>query len=37
MALKIETFLGPVMATSEVNAMWTQKDRDFQDPPLPVA
>ncbi len=26
-ALKIETFLGPEMATSEANAIWTQKSR----------
>ncbi len=30
-------FLGPEMATSEVNAIWAQKSRDFQGPPLPMA
>jgi hypothetical protein len=36
-ALKIETFLGPEMATSEASAIWAQKSRDFQGPPLPMA
>ncbi len=29
-ALKIETFLGPEMATSEASAIWAQKSRDFE-------
>jgi hypothetical protein len=33
-ALEMETFFGPEMATSEASAIWTQKSRDFQGPPL---
>jgi hypothetical protein len=29
-ALKIKTFLGPVMATSEASAVWAQKSRELQ-------
>jgi hypothetical protein len=36
-AVKIKTFLGPEMATSEGSAMWAQKSRDFHGPPLPMA
>ncbi len=36
-ALKIGTFLGPEMAKSEATAIWAQKSRDFQGPPLPMA
>jgi hypothetical protein len=28
-AMKIKTFLGPEMATSEASAIWTQKSQDF--------
>jgi hypothetical protein len=37
LALKIESILGPDMATSEASAIWAQKSRDFQGPPLPMA
>jgi hypothetical protein len=36
-ALKIKTFLGPEMVMREASAIWAQKSRDFQDPPLPMA
>jgi hypothetical protein len=36
-ALKIETFLGPEMATSKVSAILGPKSLDFQEPPLPTA
>ncbi len=36
-ALKIETFLGPEMATSKASAIWAQESQDFQCPPLPMA
>jgi hypothetical protein len=35
-ALKMETFLGPEMATSEVSVIWARKSLDFQGPPLPM-
>ncbi len=35
-ALKIETFFSPEMATRETSAIWAQKSRDFQGPPLPI-
>ncbi len=30
-------FLGPDMAKSEASAIWAQKCRDFQGPPIPMA
>ncbi len=33
--LKIKTFLGPEMATSEASAIWARKSRDVQGPPTP--
>ncbi len=36
-APKIETFLDPEMATGKASAIWAQKSRDFQGPPLPLA
>ncbi len=35
--LKIETFLGPLIATSEESAISAQKCGDFQGQPLPLA
>jgi hypothetical protein len=32
----METFSGPERATNEANAIWAQKRRDFQGPPLPI-
>jgi hypothetical protein len=29
--------VGPEIATSEANAIWVQKSRYFQGPPLPIA
>jgi hypothetical protein len=37
LALKIGTFWGPEMATSETSAIWAHKSRDFQGPPRPIA
>jgi hypothetical protein len=34
--LKIETFMGPEMATSEASAIWAQKSLDLQGPTLPM-
>jgi hypothetical protein len=34
-ALKIKTFLGPEMETSEARASWAQKSRDFYSLPPP--
>jgi hypothetical protein len=36
-ALKIKTFLGTEMATSEASAIWAQKSQDFHGPPFPMA
>jgi hypothetical protein len=36
-ALKIETFLDHEMPMYEAIAIWAQKSRDFQAPPLPMA
>ncbi len=32
--MKIDTFLGPEMATSEASPIWAQKSRDFQAHPF---
>jgi hypothetical protein len=34
--LKIDTCMGPEMATSEPSAIWTQKSLDFQSPTIPM-
>ncbi len=36
-ALKVETFLGPEMATGEASAIWAHKSQDFHSPSLPMA
>ncbi len=33
-ALKVESFLGPEMATSEASAIWAPKSGDFQGSPF---